>query len=64
MMGKREPAEFPGHLTGEVILHSDLYELNEKVARRGREQAGRSQHRSPRWRRILAHPWKNAGTER
>jgi hypothetical protein len=63
-MGKREPAEFPGHLTGEVILHSDLYELNEKVARRRRERAGAIPHRSPRWKRILVRRWKKAETER
>jgi len=34
-MKKRGPAEFPGRLTGEVILYSDHYDLNEKAERHG-----------------------------
>jgi hypothetical protein len=35
-MRKRSPAEFPGRLTGEVILQSDHYDLNEKAERQRR----------------------------
>ena len=38
VMKKRGPAEFPGRLTGEVILFSDHYDLNEKAEQHRREK--------------------------
>jgi hypothetical protein len=48
VMKRRGPAEFPGRLTGEVILHSDLYDLNEKAERHRREK--KPVGRRPWWR--------------
>ena len=48
-MKKLGPAEFPGRLTGEVVLQSDLYDLNEKAERSRREKEALG-HRSW-WRR-------------
>jgi hypothetical protein len=39
-MKKQGPAEFPGRLTGEVILYSNHYDLNEKAERHRREGVG------------------------
>jgi hypothetical protein len=41
-MKKRGPAEFPGRLTGEVVLHTDHYDLNEKAEQQERERVGRT----------------------
>lgn len=53
-MKKRGPAEFPGRLTGEVILHTDHYDLNEKAERNRREEE--SLNRRPWWRRRRWRP--------
>jgi hypothetical protein len=52
VMKERGPAEFPGRLTGEVILHTDHYDLNGKAERhrRQKEAVGRLQWWRP-WRR-------------
>jgi hypothetical protein len=47
-MTKRGPAEFPGRLTGEVILNSDHYDLNEKAERHRQEKEAVG--RRPWWR--------------
>jgi hypothetical protein len=54
VMKKRGPAEFPGQLTGEVILHSDHYDLNEKAERHRRVKG--SVARRPRWKRWFRRP--------
>jgi len=54
VMKKRGPAEFPGRLTGEVVLHSDHYDLNEK-AERHRSVKG-SVARRPWWKRWRRRP--------
>jgi hypothetical protein len=52
VMKKRGPSEFPGRLTGEVILHSDHYDLNEKVERHRRVKGSIVRRRWwSRWRR-------------
>jgi hypothetical protein len=53
-MKKRSPAEFPGRLTGEVILHSDHYDLNEKAEwhRRVKDSVARR----PWWKRWRRGP--------
>jgi hypothetical protein len=50
-MKKRRSAEFPGRLTGEVILYSDHYDLNEKAERH--RQQKEAVGRRPWWR-----PWR------
>jgi hypothetical protein len=51
-MKKRGPAEVPGRLTGEVILHSDYYDLNEKAERNRRVKGSVARrHWWKRWRR-------------
>jgi hypothetical protein len=52
---ERDPAEFPGRLTGEVILNSDHYDLNEKAERHRREKEAVG--RRPWWR-----PWRRRHT--
>jgi hypothetical protein len=52
-MKKRGPAEFPGSLTGEVILYSDHYDLNEKAERHRRESEAVA-------RRSWWRPWRRS----
>ena len=49
-MKDRGSAEFPGRLTGEVILYSEHYAHNEKAEQRRREQEAAGRRR--RWWRI------------
>jgi hypothetical protein len=46
VMKKRGPADFPGRLTGEVILHIDHYDLNERAERHRQDKEA-----------VVRRPW-------